>query len=363
MKLTITILCCCFLKIVFAQNLVMNPSFEDFQDCPRDISFFHLNVKNWSIPNNGTTDYFNSCSEKMGFDNFMGYQKARTGNGYAGIYVYIKKDYREYIQGKLKSTLKRGKKYQIKFYISLAENSRYALKELGLTMLFKKFNAMKSNTNIRSKAISKRHPRIKFRPIFSKAFYDDDKEWMEVSFTYTAEGFENYFIIGNFNPNSSTLKSKTRKSKYESFSYYYIDDVSIAPFEKENIEASAEVSEAPEIKTDQVYTFKTILFDFDKADLLHDSIDELNLLYNHLIKNPNLKIEIYGHTDNVGLDSRNLELSKQRAKAVADYLISKGINQSRITFFGYGSSQPISDNTTEKGQQANRRVTFKLIEN
>ncbi|WP_458628338.1 OmpA family protein [Winogradskyella sp. PC D3.3] len=348
-----------------SQNLVLNPSFEDFYDCPRDMSLFHRNVKDWTNPNSGTTDYFNSCSEKMGFQNFNGYQKARTGNGYAGIYVYFKKDYREYVQGTLKSTLERGKKYQVKFYISLAENSRFALKELGMMMTSERFNASKSKTNINAKHFAKRIPNLTFRPTFSKAFYDNDKDWMEVSFLYTANGFENYFAIGNFNTNADTKKSKARQTKYESFSYYYIDDVSIEPLEKEveNVKKETlKTLEDPTIKTNEVYIFKNVLFDFDKAELLAVSKEELNQLYKHLEANPTLNIEIYGHTDSIGLETRNQELSEQRAKAVLDYLIEKGIDATRITSFGFGSTQPISDNDTEEGRQLNRRVAFKLIE-
>ena len=104
-----------------------------------------------------------------------------------------------------------------------------------------------------------------------------------------------------------------------------------------------------------------MLFDFDKSELLDVSIDELNELYKHLKENSNLNIEIYGHTDSVGLETRNKELSQQRAKAVADYLISRGLDASKTKFFGFGSSKPISDNETEEGRQLNRRVEFKLI--
>jgi len=90
---------------------------------------------------------------------------------------------------------------------------------------------------------------------------------------------------------------------------------------------------------------------------------ELNQLYKHLRENSNLKIEIYGHTDNVGLATRNHELSEQRAKAVEDYLILQGLSATKIKSFGFGSTQPISNNETEEGRLQNRRVTFKLIQN
>ena len=100
--------------------------------------------------------------------------------------------------------------------------------------------------------------------------------------------------------------------------------------------------------------------DYDFGDV---SKEELDQLYKHLEANSTLKIEIYGHTDSIGLEARNQELSEQRAKAVLDYLIEKGLNATRIKSFGFGNTQPISDNDTEEGRQLNRRVAFKLIEN
>ena len=185
---------------------------------------------------------------------------------------------------------------------------------------------------------------------------------MEVSFIYTANGFENYFAIGNFNSNSDTKKSKARQTGYKPFSYYYIDDVSIELLEKEVVIETIKTVEEPTINTNEVYIFKNVLFDFDKADLLVVSKEELNQLYKHLEANLTLNVEIYGHTDTTGLETRNQELSEQRAKAVLDYLIEKGLNATRIKSFGFGSTQPISDNDTEEGRQLNRRVAFKLIE-
>ena len=353
-----------FYYALFGQNLVLNPSFEEFYDCPRDISFFHKNVKYWTIPNNGTTDYFNSCSKKVGFKNFIGFQKARTGNGYAGIHVYYKKDYREYIQGKLKQTLKRGEKYKVSFYVSLADSSKYAISKLGFMTSSQKFNAFKSKKHINAKLISERVPNVKFHPIIKKNFLKDETEWTKVSFTYNSGGFENYFSIGNFDPNSSTEKNKI-SSKRDAFSYYYIDDVSIEPIEKEetkNIENPIIESHEETFKTNEIYTFKNVLFDFDKAELLEISITELNKLYVYLKEYPDFSIEIYGHTDDLGLDKRNKELSVQRAKAVADYLILLDLNSTRIKAFGYGSSKPVSSNETDEGRRLNRRVEFKLID-
>lgn len=348
-----------------AQNLVLNPSFEDHIVCPESIGQFNYSVKNWSTPNFASTDYFNSCSETVGTINYNGSQTPRTGKGYAGLYVYSDKNYREYVQGELAQTLEKGKTYIVTFYISLADEASFSIKDINFLFSEEKIKVNFNSNNIETTIKPKKITDKKFE-LFSNSegtFYSNKDNWTKFSFEFTSKGYENYFSIGNFNTNRKTQKQKVLSQSPYYFSYYYIDDVSVESLEKKNIEVTTEVSEAPEIQTNQVYTFKTILFEFDRSELLETSIDELNLLYNHLIKKPNLSIEIYGHTDYVGLDKRNKELSEQRAKAVADYLILQGLSVSKIKSFGFGSSQPISDNGTEEGRELNRRVEFKLIEN
>lgn len=117
------------------------------------------------------------------------------------------------------------------------------------------------------------------------------------------------------------------------------------------------------IQKDQTMVLNNILFDFDKSTLRPESYVELEKLYKFLIENPNLIIEIGGHTDNKGTKEYNLLLSEKRAKAVYDYLISKNINPSRLKYKGYGDTKPIADNTTEEGRQLNRRTEIKILNN
>ena len=158
-----------------------------------------------------------------------------------------------------------------------------------------------------------------------------------------------------------------RAQEYE-FAYYYIDDVSIVSLEekittqdtvKEEI-PKTETAEKEVLKEDKIYTFQNILFEFDKAVLIESSVQELDELYAYLETQPTLYIEIYGHTDTIGTERRNNELSLQRAKAVSDYLISKGLQKSRIKWFGFGSSKPVVSNDTAAQRKINRRVEFKL---
>lgn len=106
---------------------------------------------------------------------------------------------------------------------------------------------------------------------------------------------------------------------------------------------------------------RNIFFDFGKATLRPESISELNKLMKVLEENSTIKIEISGHTDNVSSDEFNQRLSENRAKAVVDYLVQNGVPKERLTYKGYGKSQPIASNDTEEGRQENRRVEFKII--
>jgi outer membrane protein OmpA-like peptidoglycan-associated protein/Tol biopolymer transport system component len=104
-----------------------------------------------------------------------------------------------------------------------------------------------------------------------------------------------------------------------------------------------------------------IFFDFDKSTIRSESTAELDRLTKMLSDMPSLKIEISGHTDNIGNAAYNKTLSENRAKSVVDYLVNKGINANRLTFVGYGFDQPIATNDTEEGRQKNRRTEFKVV--
>jgi outer membrane protein OmpA-like peptidoglycan-associated protein len=103
------------------------------------------------------------------------------------------------------------------------------------------------------------------------------------------------------------------------------------------------------------------LFDFNKSWLRTKSFYELNNLVRLLQKSPDVKIEMSAHTDNVGSVKYNIGLSNDRAMAVRQYLIAKGISADRIISKGYGKSKPIASNKTSAGRQLNRRVEFTVL--
>lgn len=107
---------------------------------------------------------------------------------------------------------------------------------------------------------------------------------------------------------------------------------------------------------------RNIFFDTGSASLRPESYAELGVLYKLLEDNPKIKIEISGHTDNVGSAALNQRLSQDRAKAVVDFLTGRGTEPGRLTFKGYGFSRPLATNDTPEGRQLNRRTEFEIIE-
>jgi OmpA-OmpF porin, OOP family len=105
---------------------------------------------------------------------------------------------------------------------------------------------------------------------------------------------------------------------------------------------------------------KNVLFAQAKTDILPESYPELDLVVHFLQTNPNVRIELSGHTDNRGVHADNVKLSQQRVNKVKEYLVSKGVEAKRISGKGYGGTKPIASNDTEDSRRMNRRVEFTI---
>ena len=106
---------------------------------------------------------------------------------------------------------------------------------------------------------------------------------------------------------------------------------------------------------------QNVFFETGSATLSSTSDTELDELANTLLANEQIKVQIAGHTDNVGSTADNLLLSQQRAKSVVQALIQRGVAQSRLSAVGYGETQPIATNDSEAGRQQNRRTEFRIL--
>ncbi len=337
----------------FGQNLVQNGGFEEFVSCPVKMSNLNKDAKYWSAPTLGTTDYFNECSRtKLGVPmNFKGKQEPYEGAGYAGLYLFAPRDYREYIQVPLKETLQKGSRYRLTLFLSLSEKSDGAVMDMAALFSEKPLSVYTkrelSHGDLSTMASRTTH--IKQFPV--SGYYQDKQNWMELTFDMVAKGFENHLILGNFKSNSGSAYlsfDKTTKGE-EGYSYYYVDDISLTYL-------------GPEYKTNEVYVLDHVNFNFDRFDLQPKAEQSLRDVYEHLKRNPNLKVSINGHTDDLGSEAYNDVLSRERARTVAQYLIGLGLDKSRISSKGFGDSRPLDTTLTEEARRKNRRVEFVMTE-
>ena len=136
--------------------------------------------------------------------------------------------------------------------------------------------------------------------------------------------------------------------------------------EKAKAEVDELLSQLSDLKAKQtergiVLTMGDVLFAFDKATLSPEAFRNVDKLADFLQKHPNRSVLIEGHTDSVGSDEYNLDLSEKRADAVKNALVAKGVGEERITPKGYGKKYPVASNNTSDGRQLNRRVEVVVL--
>jgi Secretion system C-terminal sorting domain len=229
-KVLINVILGCFYFNAYPQNLVPNPSFEDTLHCPQYISQINY-APPWFDPSTmGTPDYFNECYNFPWVlvdvpTNVFGYQYARTGQAYAGIFTWSGGSVvnaREYIEVQLIDSLVAGIKYRVSFYANLADSLWYACNSIGAYLS----QTLISDTTGHVLPYSPQIFNISSNPLTSKT------GWTLISAVFTAVGGEKYITIGNFinDSNSDSIYVGAGGSLFSpDQSYYYIDDVSVIP--------------------------------------------------------------------------------------------------------------------------------------
>lgn len=354
-------------------NLVLNPSFEKLKPtgvatpCSygNNADIFESTIQNWTTFGGMTPDLIIWKPDAYG-DCF--FPKPHSGENSIGIITY---GFREMVQGQLRAPLTVGKKYQVELYITLSEAT--ALNHYQIVYGEKRDIRPTAAGNLGvyfsyNKAWDwAQNPQVVWRePIVTKK-----DECKLVSGSFVADKAYMYFVIGNFESDSTTQTTLKDAADIQKFNeketdflkrihpvaYYCIDDIRIVPADAPP--PSPDISSA--LKNQKTYTFQNVNFKTGQWDLLPPALPELDGLATFLKENPKIKVEIGGHTDDVGNDDDNQLLSQNRAESVANYLISKGIAAERLAYKGYGESQPIAPNTSAAGRLQNRRVACKVI--
>lgn len=373
------------LTIAQTNNLVVNPSFE------KRIDFQNSSGKNnWAkCLKNDTPDYisFNDRGEpNFYYRKYIGGLLPYDGESYVGIFCYRIhplrgiEEVRECIQAPLTGNLEKDTLYDVSLHIALDPESNTAINNINACFAHEPI-AFK-----REKEIYALNPRVKF-----KRTYYDSITWIELEAQYKARGSESQIVIGNFSSDKGTgkrrvffdskMEKKWNMHELERVAYYYVDMVSVRkasrvlPPEEADVKISeiepvpvvhekpdTSIIEIAKVKHDSSVVLKHIFFEFDESFLLPESYTELDRLFKQLQQFGDLSIVIEGHTDNMGTYEYNINLSLDRANAVMDYLLKKGLTPERISHKGYGYTRPLSDNRTDRGRQLNRRVAFRITD-
>jgi len=345
---------------VESANIVPNPGFELYSGTP--LGWFYTGrdftrvLKYWESPTAASPDVYGpkvfvpSQWKEQGF----GESQPAGGTTMIGITVYGcgggKPHCREYVQIRLGEPLVTGQRYEV----------AYLTKHLPGSMRIKNISAAFSVDRIHKRLDDRIDVIPQVEP--SGIVMSENGTWQKVSGEFYASDPAEFLILGNFNPDEETEFKLSEDGEPLQFAYYYIDEVVVrklppiidVPIGEDDL-TKVELVEGKTIKLSNIY------FDLDHDDFLPRSYRQLYALVSIMKDNPQMRIEIHGHTDDIGTDEYNLALSQSRASAVANYVIEHGVDALRVFPRGYGSTKPIAANDSEDGRQENRRVEFLIL--
>lgn len=342
-----------------------NPGFEERSYCPTNFNQQELrSLKVWKQIAKGTPDHYDRCSSQMGVpENFSGSQEAFEGDAYAGLILFTesKNNYREYLQAKLEHPLTAGQLYCVELHLSHSDKASYVCDGFGVHFSKERLTGNRSGLIPAEEHFG--NP--------SLHLLDNTEDWVKISDVFEAKGGEEYITIGNFRADKEMkilLRTESKEAvSSNDWSYLYLDEVKVEPVD-ERSECScindlirAEIHDPPlQLNESFSVRFENVLFDFDQSILTSEAQEDLLKVALQMRSKPSWYLEVIGHTDIIGRADYNIDLSRERAESVIDYLQNKGIAEDRLLIKYYGSDKPIADNTSEEGRLQNRRVEFEI---
>ena len=357
-------------------NLVPNWSFDELDKKIKEPGQIEL-ATGWFSPTEAKADLFSESSKNEDYlapNNKYGEEKPDIGTGYAGVIMYSDKERepRTYLQTELKKPLDPGRTYCVKFLISMADLSRFAVNHIGMHISLQPLTEKEIKSgDIKPQVIHSRN-----------RIFNEPQIWETICGKFKAVGGEKYITIGNFAKQIDIQSEKVKKPRgvigvQVQNAYYYIENVLVAPIdsvsycscEKKPIDQTMQVVYNRNLGADnklypeKAIEYKTAYFDAKQAAIAERSNSVLDGVVQLLKDNPAVKVEIQGHTsaeEEKELAAQNL--SEKRAKNVYLYLLSKGIEATQLTQKGYKATVPATDDDSSAGRAQNRRVEFKIIE-
>lgn len=355
-------------------NYVVNGDFEQYNHKPvLIINDGHNTIEElipgWRSPDGTSGDYYNYNRKIQDVPDH--FDETVTVSGYAGILIYNsrKESYSERLQTKLREKLTKGKRYCLTFDVMLSMNAGFFTEKFEAALSSSRYN-MRADSTLSDSAtyITYLHT------------FDNTNRWQQLCNCFTADGSERYLTLGLFSLTEAGITKTTERYKslmdINAGAYYLIDNVSVKQvsedytcvqklfvkrLEKEKQERlKSNIFNMLLTGESQAITFKNVQFETNRSDLKQASFPELEQLKSFL-ENSNARIEIAGFTDNVGQTEHNQTLSLARAESIKTWLVTRGIEDFRLSTVGYGASNFVADNDTEANRQRNRRVEIRLV--
>jgi OOP family OmpA-OmpF porin len=385
-----------------AQNLVLNPGFETFTHESDEQKGRHMRCRftkgdrGFDNLARGWTTFAGHTPDLLWVDSDCTVlQRAHGGQRCVGMINYLPStdvgqaaDYHEMIEGRLTAPLVPGRRYRVAFWVrtdttivrthlaqvysSVTPVQPVHAGNLGVwfTIAAEPFQ-QDFWRKIREEAI---RPQVNFTEIVRT-----DGRWGLLEATFVPDRPFKHFVIGNFFYDAQTKNdlppavhreveelNAMRHNAYgktKRAAYLCLDDVSVTL----DTPAARPVEPVLTVETallkEKKYTFSAgVLFDSGSDVLRPEAAPELDALRAFLASHREVRLGIYGHTDNVGADAYNLDLSERRARAVYRYLADRGIAADRLRAKGWGEGKPVASNDNDDGRQRNRRVECRILE-
>lgn len=364
------------------ENLIDNGGFESLASKPKKLGQIDL-ATGWKSPTGVRADLFTGGSKVHQIatpENQYGKETPKEGDNYVGImaYSYANKLPRSYVSTKLKTALKKDVRYCVSFYVSLSESSKYSANQLGANISKKEFGTDQKVHLIDQTQIL--HPDNK---VFNATY-----NWERVCGTFKAEGGEKFITIGNFTKDENTKYETNKKPKDSKITqiigaYYYIDDVVVTMLDsgddcncydvdKDVNEQSTtiymkQVADNEKMSPKDRIEKQEIYFAFGKTTFTPQATAALDIIVKVMKENPSMNLLVSGNNNEeedklAEKKDYYADMDTKRNQVVKEYLISKGIDASRLKSESKGSSNPSSDvkesDDDDLKLAKNRRVTF-----
>ncbi|MDZ4750584.1 MAG: OmpA family protein [Flavobacteriales bacterium] len=360
-----------------SDNLVPNSSFEDVNiKTLKNYGQLTELCKSWFSPQTGSADIFVEgvkSTKAASPANDFGIQSAYEGVAHAGVRAYTKdpKLNRTYIETQMTGKMVKDQLYCVKMQVSLADLSKYAVNNFGFFFSDRKIaNANNNSLTYKPQVTEKTNRAIQTMD-----------GWETICGTYLANGTEEFIIIGCFGLDNEIKVEKTKKPSGiqgtpTGDAYYYIDAIEILPVDATSqckcgsaVEQESGVIysragvKTPNMKPEELIAGTAVYFDV-LSYKVHSMFDaDLNELAGLLKSNPNLKIELIGHSDTDEVNEAKVNIryegmALKRANSVKEFLVLKGISEVRLSTSSKDNTELASDKPTPLSKAQNRRVLF-----